>query len=351
VLGSALVDEMTQLGRRRVRFRDVIADFLSGVKRRAEEGSGHELRQVVHGRPVFFVDNDPAGDQRAEDVLRLIARTVGFSDISFQYEPIAAALDYERQVASEELALIADIGGGTSDFSIVRLGPERHRRSERADDILANDGVRIGGTDFDRQLSLGMLMPLLGYGSPMQRAGRDVPSGYFHDLATWSSINRLYKPQVLREIHQVRREAAQPALLDRLTKVIEQQRGHTLAMQTESAKIDLSDLESATLDLDWVEPGLQTSVDRVGLAEHTSSLARRIAERVETCLAQAGLVAERIDAVFMTGGSTQLAHVRRAIVAAMPGARIVDGDTFGSVGIGLALESANRYGAEPARPC
>ena len=197
VLGTSLIDETTRLGRERTSFRDVIAYYLGAVKRRAEQATGRELRDVVHGRPVHFVDNAPDADRKAEETLREIAREVGFDDVTFQFEPIAAALDYERQIIGEEVALIADIGGGTSDFSIVRLGPERHSKADRASDILANDGVRIGGTDFDRQLSLGVVMPLFGYGSAMKRAGLDVPSSYFHDLATWSSINRMYEPRVL----------------------------------------------------------------------------------------------------------------------------------------------------------
>src|SRR5205814_10639157 len=110
---------------------------------------------------------------------RTIARGIGFDEVTFQFEPIAAALDYERQITSEEVALIADIGGGTSDFSIVRLGPDRHGKADRAADILANDGVRLGGTHFDRPLSLGVIMPPLGLRSAMQRAGPAGPSRYF----------------------------------------------------------------------------------------------------------------------------------------------------------------------------
>ncbi|MEA2829848.1 MAG: putative chaperone protein, partial [Bradyrhizobium sp.] len=155
VLGTSLIDETTRVGRERASFRDVIAYYLAATKRRAEQALGRELRDVVHGRPVHFVDNAPDADRKAEQTLREIAREVGFDEVTFQFEPIAAALDYERQISSEEIALIADIGGGTSDFSIVRLGPERHGKVDRAADILANDGIRIGGTDFDRQLSLG----------------------------------------------------------------------------------------------------------------------------------------------------------------------------------------------------
>lgn len=344
VLGTALIDETTVVGRGRASFRDVIAYYLRVVKRRAEQATGHELRHVVHGRPVHFVDNAPDADSKAEQTLRDIARGIGFDDVTFQFEPIAAALDYERQISGEEIALIADIGGGTSDFSIVRLSPERHLKADRKPDILANDGVRIGGTDFDRQLSLGVVMPLFGYGSAMKRAGLDVPSGYFHDLATWSNINRMYDQKVMTEIRQVRYEAAKPELLDRLVRVLEEQRGHTLAMEIEGAKIALSDTPQADVSLEWVEPGLNAVVARSDLVGHTGQLAKRIAARIKNCLDQAQLTADDIDAVFLTGGSVQLAHVRNAITQMVPAARIMEGDTFGAVGKGLTIEAAQRYG-------
>jgi hypothetical chaperone protein len=347
VLGTALIDETTRMGRERTRFRDVIGYYLGAVKRRAEQATGRELRDVVHGRPVHFVDNDPEADAKAEQTLREIAREIGFDQVTFQFEPIAAALDYERQISTEQIALIADIGGGTSDFSIVRIGPRRHGSADRASDILANDGVRIGGTDFDRQLSLGVVMPLFGFGSAMKRAGLEVPSRYFHDLATWSNINRMYETSVTAELRQVRREAREPALLDRLMRVIDEQRGHTLAMEVEEAKIALAEQRQASVPLEWVAPGLAAAVGRPDLVGHTRQLAERIAARVKNCLAQARLSADDIDAVFLTGGSVRLAHVRKAITQAVPSARIVEGDTFGAVGKGLTIEAVRRYGPKP----
>jgi len=302
------------------------------------------LSHVVHGRPVHFVDNAPDADRKAEQTLHDIARHIGFDQVTFQYEPIAAALDYERQITNEEVALIADIGGGTSDFSIVRLGPQRHGNADRAADILANDGVRIGGTDFDRQLSLGVVMPLFGFGSAMKRDGLDVPSRYFHDLATWSNINRMYEPSMIADIRQVRQHAREPALLDRLVRVVDEQRGHTLAMEVEEAKIALSEQRRADIPLQWVAPGLSAAIGRPDLVTHTRQLAARIGARIEVCLEQAKLSADDIDAVFLTGGSVRLAHVRKAITRAAPAARIVEGDTFGAVGKGLTLEALRRYG-------
>jgi hypothetical chaperone protein len=342
VLGTPLMEEATPVGRQRLRLRDVIARYLTAVKARAEVACGEVLDSVVHGRPVHFVDGDPEADRRAENTLREIARDVGFREVSFQYEPIAAALDYERQVRSEEIALVADIGGGTSDFSIVRLSPERRGRPDRAGDILANDGVRIGGTDFDRQLSLGTVMPLLGLGSPMRRGDLSVPNAYYHDLATWSAINRLYNAKTAREIDEVIRDCARPDLVGRLREVVEGERGHALAGVVEGAKIAASERDATMLDLGFVERGLAAPVDRATLSAQTGDLAGAVAARIDRCLSQAELPRERIDALFLTGGSTGLPHLRAALTGALPAARVVEGDTFGSVGLGLTIEAARR---------
>jgi hypothetical chaperone protein len=342
-LGTDLIDADTALQARRISFRAVIAQFLGEVRLRAEGATGAPLDAVVHGRPVHFVDGDPAADAAAQTALEEIARSIGFREVSFQYEPIAAALDYEQRVTREELALIADIGGGTSDFSIVRIGPERRQRADRADDILANDGIRVGGTDFDRDLSLAAVMPLLGYGSPMKRAGLLAPKGLFLDLATWSRINFLYTAKSQTELKRVHRESARPDLIERLMDVVEERRGHALAMDVERAKIVLSGSARTVLDLGWPDGGAP-ELTAGDLVAATGSLASRIGARVEECLRQAGTPAERIDAVFLTGGSTLLPHVRGAIVGLLPGAAVIEGDTFGSVGQGLSIEAGRRYG-------
>jgi hypothetical chaperone protein len=130
-------------------------------------------------------------------------------------------------------------------------------------------------------------------------------------------------------------------------RVIDEQRGHTLAMEVEEAKIALAGKRQASVPLEWVAPGLNAAVGRPDLVGHTRQLAERIAARVKNCLAQARLSADDIDAVFLTGGSVRLAHVRKAITQAVPSARIVEGDTFGAVGKGLTIEALRRYGPRP----
>ena len=164
ILGSSLIEQTTDIGGgRAVRYLDVVATYLAHLRRRAEAEAGFAIGRAVLGRPVFFVDDDPARDAQAERALRRAAQRAGFREVEFQYEPIAAAFDYEQAVRGEEKVLVADIGGGTSDFSIVRVGPGRARQAERKADILANHGVHVAGTDFDRRVELASVLPLLGY--------------------------------------------------------------------------------------------------------------------------------------------------------------------------------------------
>jgi hypothetical chaperone protein len=179
-------------------------------------------------------------DKKAENTLAEIAHAVGLKDIAFQYEPIAAAFDYESQIRREELVLVVDIGGGTSDFALVRLSPERAQKAERRDDILASGGVHIGGTDFDKYLSLASVMPTLGLGSRLV-SGLEVPSAQYFNLATWHTINQVYSKKSWTQISDIRRGAVDKDKLDRLQNLVRERAGHWLAMQVEAAKIALSD--------------------------------------------------------------------------------------------------------------
>ncbi|MFL9825203.1 Hsp70 family protein [Rhodoplanes sp. SY1] len=344
ILGTALIDEKTQLARRRVAFRDIVRTYVETLKQRAEAQAGAPLDRVVHGRPVHFVDGDDAADRQAEATLADIARAAGFSEVSFQYEPVAAAFDYERAVADETLALVADIGGGTSDFSVVRLGPQRRGRDDRKGDILASGGTRLGGTDYDRALSLAAVMPALGFRTLMTRGDVEVPSGPYFDLSTWATVNRLYDKAVLPELKLVRREARAPKLLARLIHLIEMRRGHSVLIEVERAKIALSDAETTTIPLDWVEPGLAAPATRTQFDAATVPLAERLRTTAAATLAAAGLTPEKIDAVFFTGGGSLVPSVRGAVRSVLPDAAVVDGDRFGAVGLGLTIEAQRRYG-------
>jgi hypothetical chaperone protein len=349
VLGTALMEETTRIKTCTYTFADIIGLIVGRLKKAADAAAEREVTQVVLGRPVHFVDDNPAADRRAQDALEGIARAQGFAEIAFQYEPIAAALAYEQNVRREEYALIADIGGGTSDFSVVRVSPEGRARADRAGDVLASKGVHIGGTDIDRLFNMKSVMPLLGLGSDMRLPFSDkaitVPNGFFVDLATWHRINLLYTPKASRDLAEIQRYALAPERIGRLIEVVESRRGHSIALAVEAAKIALSELEKATIDLSEVERALAVEVGtetlREAIADQLGALTRTLRETLEA----SGLTGERIDAVFLTGGSTAIPAVRKAVTGLTPKAVIIEGDMFGAVGLGLGLDAARKFGS------
>jgi len=282
-------------------------------------------------------------DAKAQRQLEAAARAAGFTEIAFQFEPIAAALDYEQSVKAEEIALVADIGGGTSDFSVVRVSPERARSSDRRGDILGFTGVHIGGTDFDRLLAMASVMPQLGLRSPLLRKGLDAPSWYFSDLATWHRINFLYEQKVLSQVRGVLRDSAEPEKIERLLRVLEERKGHELLAGVETAKIELSHADLVTLDLEDSVPGISLKIARTELEAAVADSLARIRSRIADVLRMAGLTEKSVSAVFLTGGATRMPSVRTAIAAAVPAARLIAGDAFGSVATGLALDAARRF--------
>ncbi|MEW9879474.1 Hsp70 family protein [Pseudomonas putida] len=344
LLGSKLIKHDTSVLGSALPFKDLLGMFIGELKKRAEAAAGREFDQVVLGRPVFFVDEDPAADQEAEDTLAEVARKIGFKDVSFQYEPIAAAFDYESSISREELVLIVDIGGGTSDFTLIRLSPERHRVAERQSDILATGGVHIGGTDFDKQLSLQGVMPLFGYGSRM-KSGALMPTSYHLNLATWHTINALYSQKSQLALGSMRYDIEDSFGIDRLFKLIEQRAGHWLAMEVEASKIELTEHDSRHIDLRRVEPELTAELTRALFEEAIEGLLERVRGSVTELLAKAGISEDQVDTVFFTGGSSGIPALRNSVSAMLPNARHVEGNIFGSIGSGLAIEARKRYGA------
>ncbi|CAH1905322.1 putative heat shock protein YegD [Candidatus Nitrotoga sp. HW29] len=343
LLGSNLMEGKTEIQGRSLPYKQLLTQFITELKCRAEIAADRSFDQAVFGRPVFFVDDDTAADQKAETTLETIAYSAGFREVSFQYEPIAAAYHYERQINHEELVLVADIGGGTSDFSLIRLSPQRALVTDRRDDLLANSGVHIGGTDFDRQLSLTGVMPLLGYGSLLKR-GLIMPSSYYMNLATWHTINQVYTRRTWSELQELYLDTQAPEAMDRLLKLIHDRTGHWLAVQVEEAKIALSASDSAILHLDRLTPNLRHTLTRIEFEQASAELVERIGNTLNTLLAKASIRSESVDTIFFTGGASGVPILRERIAAILPMAKRMEGDLFGSVGAGLAVEAQRRFG-------
>ncbi|WP_077035521.1 Hsp70 family protein [Pelomonas sp. KK5] len=350
ILGSSLIDQTTDVGGGRgARYFDILAGYLKKLRQTAQAAApGAALDQLVLGRPVFFVDGEPERDRAAQASLEAAARAVGFTDVHFQFEPIAAAFDYESGIDRERIVLVADIGGGTSDFSVVRVGPQRRERLDRRDDILANHGVHIAGTDFDRHIELNGILAEFGYRSfgPERGDGsppREVPSAVYFDLATWHLINTVYSPGRMHELRQMKPFYGNPVHHRRLMTVVEDRLGHELAARAEGAKIAVSGGGDTVIDLSLVEPGLvvglSESVALQALERDVDSIVRAGQETV----AQAGLKPEQIDALYFTGGSTGLRLLSERIAAGFPAATQVRGDRFASVATGLGLHAARLF--------
>jgi hypothetical chaperone protein len=354
ILGSSLVERATEVGGgHQVRYLDVIAAYLRHLLARAEAHAGRAIDRAVIGRPVFFVDEDPERDRAAQATLERVAREAGLNEVHFQFEPIAAAFDHEQTVAREQLVMVADIGGGTSDFSIVRVGPERRTRLDRRDDILANHGVHVAGTDFDRRIELASIMPLLGLGAlgPPRVDGlpaREVPSGIYFDLATWHLINTCYAPARVLEMRGLRDWYAEPALHARLMQVLDLRLGHALAARAEAAKIDLSQAPRTHIDLALVEPGLGAELHEPQAMAAIAADRERIVGAAREALRQAGLAPAQVDALYFTGGSTGLGALVSAIGTVAPQAEAVRGDRFASVATGLGVHARRLFEGAPA---
>lgn len=343
ILGSDLMDRVTEVGLGvTIKYIDVVIAYLKQLKRVTEQATGYPLARAIIGRPVFFVDDDPARDRAAQETLARAAAIAGFQEVAFQFEPIAAALDFERTCERETLVMVADIGGGTSDFSLVRVGPARHRKLERQDDILANHGVHVAGTDFDREVNLAAIMPHLGFGSRGRHLDR-VPGAVYFDLATWHLINNVYAVNRVIELQQMVTMYADEHLHRRLMTVLDRRLGHELAARAEGAKIDVAMTGAADIDLSHVEAGLTARFDEACQSAALAARMESIVGAARETLRQAGVKAEEVGALYFTGGSTGLGALTHAIGTTAPAARRVTGDRFASVVSGLGVYAERRF--------
>lgn len=340
LLGSPLLLEKTEINHQQISYQEIITTFLAELRHRATSTLGELPRRVVMGRPVHFVDDDPERDALAQQSLLSAALAAGFEQVSFQMEPIAAALDYERRLSRQSMVLVVDLGGGTADFTVVRLGPENMGMADRTSDILATSGVHIGGTDFDQKLSLEQVMPLLGY-RHLGPQKREVPSRVFFDLATWHLIQWQYQPRAISQAQALRVNYSDTQLHARLIEVLKDRHGHHIAHEVEQAKIRCSQEGASTqIDLAMIEDGLHATLDAADMQSHLSSLLSRTVDCARACVKRSGLAEGTLDAIYLTGGSSALRPFQHALQRAFPEVPMIEGDLFGGVASGLTCSGS-----------
>ncbi|RYG58722.1 MAG: Hsp70 family protein [Alphaproteobacteria bacterium] len=348
VLGTQLFTESTQLGTQAVTFKEIIAAYIGWLLGKAEASLGAPVTHLMLGRPVHFLTNQPEADAVAEAQLRDVTASLGINHVTFMAEPLAAAYHYEHTLTQDELALIIDVGGGTADFSLIRLGPTHANNADRNQDILATHGLRLGGAMIDQAFALAEVMPTFGMGTGLkgpsgEDKGLTVPQGYYTQLTQWHRIHRMYERNTLHEIRALHtQEAMEPEKVDRLLTLLEERGGHRLMLDIEAAKITLSDEEQTALNLGWIERNLALPLTQTALATSIENWLNTLDESITHTFSLGGVQPQQLTTVFLTGGPSAMPLVQAAIRHLLPHSRIILGDQLTSVGTGLVL-AAHRH--------
>ena len=319
-------------------FEDVVTAMMLEIKMRAERDLQESISGAVIGRPVNFQGIDAeASNRQAQNILLTSAKRAGFSQVEFLYEPLAAGFDFERSLQTNQKVLVVDIGGGTTDCSLVWMGPDHRIKADRREDFLAHTGERIGGNDFDIRLALQALMPEFGLHSPL-KTGLPMPVMPFvqataiNDVAAQSDF---YSEKMRLWLEQLLRDTAEPEKFQRLVAMRETRRNFSLVTRAERAKIALSDSAATPVDLRDFSSELCPTLLQTQLIQASAPLLEKIKQLVQLAIIEAQT---RPDLVYLTGGSAKSHLVKNALSeflgADMP---LVDGDYFGSVVTGLGI--------------
>jgi len=324
----------TQIAGRRWLLEDMIAVFLQALRRAA----GVELgRRCVIGRPVRYWGSESADDDaRAVERMRAALARAGFDEVVFAYEPVGAAARYAARLDHDELIVVADFGGGTTDFSVIRVGP----RADPADPaaVLASAGLGVSGDAFDARVIDAVVAPALGRGTSYRDemgAEAPVPSGLYSKLRRWHHLSFLKSPETLRLLARIEQGALAPQLIDRLVRVVHDDLGLHLHRAVEAAKVGLSTREQGSLDLS-AALDLEAAIARADFESWIADDLDAIDDVLGRALTAAGVAASDVDRVFATGGSSLVPAVRARLAARFGAGKLVGGEELTSVAWGLA---------------
>ncbi len=338
VLGTPLMREKRKIAYERLTLIEVVARFLRMIRERAEAEMQQSCDVALSGRPVRFHSTDDVRNAQAEIDLREAYMVAGFSDVSFMYEPEAAAIA-SGQMDAGTLGLVVDIGGGTSDFSVFQRDGDATR-------IIASHGVRVGGTDFDRALSIAHVMPMLGCGAEIRNelgSGRHVaPNAVYNDLATWQKIPFLYTPENRRMASDFAKLGIDPAPFARLKTVLDMELGHDIAFAVEAGKIRINEpgVMDAGIDLGAIERDLLARFTKAQMGAVLADHAAQIRDCAVETLRMADVTPDRIGKIVFVGGSSLLHVVEDVMVAMFPEAALERAEAFTAVADGLAIAAA-----------
>jgi len=317
-------------------FEDLVCAMMLHIRNAAAAQTDQPIDQAVIGRPINFqgLGGDEANTQ-AQSILDRAARRAGFRDVVFQYEPVAAGLDFESTLIQETRVLVVDIGGGTTDCSVLLMGPQWATRADREASLLGHSGCRIGGNDLDIALAFKQLMPLLGLGGETQK-GIALPA-----LPWWNAVaindvpaqSDFYSAANGRLLLDLIRDAKAPDDVARLRKVWQQRLSYRLVRVAEESKIALSGTDNHLAQMPFISDALQTAISQNAFETALAQPLQRIIEQVTLALEASHITP---DVIYLTGGSARSPLIRNLLAAHLPGTPIRGGDDLGSVTAGLA---------------
>ena len=328
------------LGTKSYLVEDLISIMLKRFKNKMESNINTEIQNVVLGRPVRFNDFDKALDKKAEDRLKNAALKAGFKEIVFQYEPIAGALSYEEKVQKEEIILVVDIGGGTTDYSVIKVD-KNNNKIDRSDDILSNHGVYVGGNSFDSSIIKNYISPLLGKGSLYNSLNKntEVPSLFYHDLSQWHLFQKLINQKTINKLKELIPKSHEKEKIQRLLELIQDNLFFDFSNIIMNGKMDLSSNQTTVMNMDIFSDPFLLNLSRESFNKTIYNDIRQIDKALHETIKLANTSFEKIDKVFLTGGSTLVPEVKALYEKYFTKEKIVHTDVFTSVGYGLTLFS------------
>jgi hypothetical chaperone protein len=330
----------TNINGRNYTLEDLIAIILRRLRTAAMEQFGTSATRVVLGRPVRFAGADnEQGQQLALQRLTAAAELAGFQQVSFELEPVAAAYQYETQLDHDELVLIGDFGGGTSDFTLARLGPGR--KKEGRSPVLGTSGVAIAGDTFDSRIMMRLVAPKLGLGSHYISLGKQlpVPVWVYSQLSSWHHMFLLKEPKTMAVLREVRNQATEPEKVVALVQIIAENLGYALYRAVEQTKVELTAKELAGFLFTQSTVLLKDSLERWQFESWIQDDIQNIAACVRSLLDQCDVKPTDIDSIFLTGGSSFVPVVRRFFSRTFGADKLRSGEELTTVAKGLALRA------------
>jgi hypothetical chaperone protein len=345
---------------RRYTVEDLISRILADLRLSAERRFDQPIRHATVGRPVRFVGAESAEDDDfAVERLRQAFLQAGFDSVAFEMEPIAAAYAYESTLDRDELILIGDFGGGTSDFSSLHVGPGVRRRGRTGKDLLGNSGLGLAGDSFDARIVRKLVSPALGSDSfersYAQAADRPasiipaVPAWIYANLERWHYLSFLKTRNVAEILKSARARAQEPEKIEALINLIEEDLGYQLHQAVQRLKIELSHSESAEFRFRDGSMDIVAAVRRVEFEGWIAEELQSIERCVDTLLATSKITTSEVDRVFLTGGTSFVPAVRRIFEERFTASRVRAGNEFTSVARGLALRAAEKHAGGAGR--